>query len=544
MPWKFYRKLIPLIALAMCLSSFYCSAETVDFSLATPVQKVSIRIGVLTKWNKETTKNEWDQTAKFLTNNIDGYVFEIIPMDYAEIEKAALSRQVDFVLANPSIYIVLSNKYGVTRIATIKNIGDGSIAYTSKYGGVIFYKSTRSDIKSYKDIKDKKIAAVDINSLGGWHAALAEMLKNSVNPLKDAESVDFLGSHEAVVKAILDDTHDIGIVRTDTLEEMHEQGKVEISEFKILEKKLTDRDEEFKFIKDFPFLISTSLYPEWPLAALPHVSDDLVESVAAYLFEMNPENPACKNADIYGWTVPQNYQSVENLLVELKIPPFDEINKISFEEFFIQHKFEVLVSWILTVIVIIAFLRVRILASHLKTEKAKAEKYFDVASVMLVVLNKEGKVIEINRKGCDLLGYEASELLGKNWFDIIVPKEDIGKVKDVFHSLLSGSKKYFDSAEGRIITKSGDLKTILWTNNVLYDLNGNITGTLSSGQDITIETSIKKADMEATEALKKMNKALVDREIKMSELKRQLHKLDKTKSKNLPDISEEIETLV
>ena len=45
-----------------------------------------------------------------------------------------------------------------------------------------------------------------------------------------------------------------------------------------------------------------------------------------------------------------------------------------------------------------------------------------------------------------------------------------------------GHPKYY---ENPVLTKSGDLRTILWHNSTLRDEEGNITGTLSSGMDIT-----------------------------------------------------------
>ena len=61
------------------------------------------------------------------------------------------------------------------------------------------------------------------------------------------------------------------------------------------------------------------------------------------------------------------------------------------------------------------------------------------------------------------------------------------------HDLTGGE---FTMHENPILTKSGDERLIGWRNTVLHDDEGNITGVLSSGSDITesreVETALRK----------------------------------------------------
>ena len=52
------------------------------------------------------------------------------------------------------------------------------------------------------------------------------------------------------------------------------------------------------------------------------------------------------------------------------------------------------------------------------------QKLFDIASVILISLNADQTVSLINKKGCDVLGYEYSEIIGKNWFTNFIPEKD------------------------------------------------------------------------------------------------------------------------
>ena len=54
-------------------------------------------------------------------------------------------------------------------------------------------------------------------------------------------------------------------------------------------------------------------------------------------------------------------------------------------------------------------------------ERDRARQYFDVAGVMMLVLDRHGNVAQINRKGCDILGYRDDEIIGRNWFDTCLP---------------------------------------------------------------------------------------------------------------------------
>jgi len=134
----------------------------------------------------------------------------------------------------------------------------------------------------------------------------------------------------------------------------------------------------------------------------------------------------------------------------------------------------------------------------LRIEKEKAQKYLDVAEVMLLVLDNDGKVLLINTKGCRILGYSENEIIGKNWFDVFIPKGIKRDVNNLFTKIISGHEDIFQYHENPIITKNGDEKLMAWHNTVIHDDSGKIIATLSSGEDITerreIEISLKNSE--------------------------------------------------
>lgn len=118
-------------------------------------------------------------------------------------------------------------------------------------------------------------------------------------------------------------------------------------------------------------------------------------------------------------------------------------------------------------------------------ERDKAQRYLDVAANLFVALDTQGSVVLVNGKAADMLGYEPSELIGRNWFDTVIPEDQRDKVKQVFADLVSGSGEVPEFYENAIVTKDGECKIIEWHNVCLRDAAGNITGTLSSGEDVT-----------------------------------------------------------
>jgi PAS domain S-box-containing protein len=118
----------------------------------------------------------------------------------------------------------------------------------------------------------------------------------------------------------------------------------------------------------------------------------------------------------------------------------------------------------------------------IRQEQEQAQRYLDVAEVILLALDLKGRISMINRKGCATLGWEERELLGRAWIDTCLPVRIRDKLSASFHNLLGGDLSYI---ENPILTKSGEERLIGWRNTLLRDEEGRITGTLSSGEDIT-----------------------------------------------------------
>ncbi|GAB4301849.1 MAG: hypothetical protein Kow0096_23000 [Thiohalomonadaceae bacterium] len=141
----------------------------------------------------------------------------------------------------------------------------------------------------------------------------------------------------------------------------------------------------------------------------------------------------------------------------------------------------------------------RAMERRVEEERGRAQRYLDVAAVMLLALDTTGRITLINRKGCEILGYDEQELLGKNWLEKFVPQANNAQVRAIFADFLAG--KPHDYVENWVVCRSGEQRLIAWYNTVLRDAEGKITGTLSSGMDITERHRLEKALRESQSRL-------------------------------------------
>ena len=279
--------------------------------------KPVIKIGVLAKRGAEHTLKKWSPTADYLSKHLNQYQFKIIPLPFKDIFTTVKEKKIDFILANSGFYVELEYKFGVQRITTLVNKHIPGI-FQKEFGGVIFtHIDNKERFNTIDDLVGSDFAAVNQRSLGGWQMAWRELVERELDK-DDLNSLTFKGTHDKVVYAVLNKESEVGTVRTDTLERMALENKIDLKKFHIInhQKNL-----------DFPFFISTRLYPEWPFAKLKHTSSELSKKVAIALMQMQPNDKAAIKANIYHWNTPLSYQPVHDCFKILKIEPYFQVIK-------------------------------------------------------------------------------------------------------------------------------------------------------------------------------------------------------------------------
>ncbi len=460
---------------------------------------VNYKIGVLAKRGEKICLEKWGPTAEYLTQKIQGASFTIIPLGFEQINAAVSEKKVDFIIVNPAFYVELEIMYGIQRMATLENDRSGK-PYTL-FGGVIFCRNNRTDIKRLDDLKGKRFAAVAEFSFGGWIAALREFKNNGINPSRDFSALVFLGTHDAVVYAVRDGIVDAGAVRTDTLERMAKEGKININDFLVFHnhKDLDEDILERERYESFPFLHSTRLYPEWPFSKLKHTKHDIAEQVLSALLFIKPEYPAAIAGKYSGWTIPLHYQSVRECLKELRLGPFKDYGKITLGELIEQYFAWITVVVLLLILLSITLGYVLILNSRLKHSKEKIElsyeqlkrtestlresearyKYlFENARDIIVITDLEGNIIALN-KIVEQYGFKREDVIGKNHLEFI-PEEYHKQAIDNLEQIKEGKMTH---GQIEVVTPQGRLY-VEYSDNPIIE-NDKIVGVQSLLRDIT-----------------------------------------------------------
>lgn len=102
----------------------------------------------------------------------------------------------------------------------------------ASYDGYII-TSRKSNIRSLKDLKGKRFGFVDPKSASGYLFSKYALLQEGINPDKDFKEVLFLGSHDNVIRAVLQGEIDAGATYNEALDRAKEQG-TDISDIAII----------------------------------------------------------------------------------------------------------------------------------------------------------------------------------------------------------------------------------------------------------------------------------------------------------------------
>ncbi len=138
----------------------------------------------------------------------------------------------------------------------------------------------------------------------------------------------------------------------------------------------------------------------------------------------------------------------------------------------------------------------------LTKERNRAQRYLDVAGVIMVVIAADQRVSLINRKGCELLGGDEEDIVGKNWFDNFIPADGREEVRAMFTKLIAQEEQLVEYYRNPIVTCNGEERLIAWHNTLLYDDDGRIIASLSSGEDITLQHQAQQQLREREEQLR------------------------------------------
>ncbi|MDR9441041.1 MAG: phosphate/phosphite/phosphonate ABC transporter substrate-binding protein, partial [Halomonas sp.] len=284
-------------------------------------------LGVFAYRDAAVMQARYQPLADYLDAQLPDTRVELRALGLDAIEQAIAHRQIDLLMTNPSHYLQVRSRNSLTgALATQIRLEHGQVI--SSLGGVVITLADRHDIDELRDLKQRRVGIPGKRFLGGYQTQAYELRQVGLSPERDLD-LQALGSHDAVVSAVQAGELDAGFVRTGVLESLAREGRIDRARLKVV---------NLQQLAGFPYATSTRLYPEWPLIALPQVERATVQRVSAALFALTPEHEVARAARIAGFAPPMDYLPVENLARELRLAPFDQPPRVTWQDIWEQHR--------------------------------------------------------------------------------------------------------------------------------------------------------------------------------------------------------------
>ncbi|RPH50642.1 MAG: PAS domain S-box protein, partial [Desulfobacteraceae bacterium] len=110
-----------------------------------------------------------------------------------------------------------------------------------------------------------------------------------------------------------------------------------------------------------------------------------------------------------------------------------------------------------------------------------------------ISLDRNARIVFVNKHFLALTGWTEDELLGRNWFDMFIPGEICEEIRAVFDTIMrTGNAQSISSYENEILIKNVDRRNVAWSNVATKDTNGVIVDITCLGLDLTERKRMEK----------------------------------------------------
>jgi len=147
--------------------------------------------------------------------------------------------------------------------------------------------------------------------------------------------------------------------------------------------------------------------------------------------------------------------------------------------------------------------RIAALEEELRKSESKWRSVLEHTHQIGVSLDPEGRIVFANKHLLELTGWEFEEIRGRSWFDLFLPEQVRGSVREVFKTIMDkrdvGPHSQF---QNEIITRDGSIRKVSWFNVLSLDSFGEILDITCLGIDLTAESEAREASKQAHKAMR------------------------------------------
>lgn len=118
----------------------------------------------------------------------------------------------------------------------------------------------------------------------------------------------------------------------------------------------------------------------------------------------------------------------------------------------------------------------------------------ETATVLIVVLDLQGRIIRFNRACEEITGYSLEEVRGRYFWDFFLMPEEVESLKAVFNELQAGSP--YNEYENYWVMRDRSRRLIRWSNTILQEADGEVgvnSPTSQIGNNITNQMDNQEA---------------------------------------------------
>ena len=341
------RRLLRTVVLLVCLSLGSTALHA----------RTELDFGVYSARPKALVEASWQPFVDYLNQHLYGVEVRLHALDDAGLQRALAAGEIDLLLTNPVHFIELRASNPLSgAIATV--VADAGGQALSEFGGVILVRAGDASLKTLADLRGRRVGTTHANFLATYPAQALEMKAAGIDP-GSLRMFTLQQTQDSVVEAVLDGRVDAGFVRTGLFEALVAEGR-DLSGLRVLHPLQHP---------GFPLRSSTRLYPEWPLVALRQADPALMRKVAALALGLETAAPAARAAGIHGFTIPADYARVEEMLRELRLPPFDATPPFTWNDVWARYHETIFVLGLATLAIV---LLVRLAQRNLALSQANA----------------------------------------------------------------------------------------------------------------------------------------------------------------------------
>jgi len=372
-------------------------------ALSVPALAMEIQLGVLTFRPHEQAQRQWQSLADYLNQRLPGLHFVLTVYDYPAQQQAVRQHAVDVLITQPAEYVRLVHENGLSAPLATLIQWNGSQP-VRVMGGVILTRADRLDLQRLQDLQGARIVTPYLRSFGGYQIQAAELARAGIKP---AQIIETGLPQDLTIQALLDGQADAAFVRTAVVEDMVREGKLDAAMIKVINP---------QNYPGYPYQLSTRLYPEWPVVAMPHLPEHIAVQIAGALLSLPHGSETARRMGLYGFTTPADYEPVRAIMREMRVPPFDQAPPVRWTDVWQQHR---------VLILIVATLVVAVLAMGAR-EMWLRQRMNTISNAMgegLFVLDRRGRTVFINHAACRMLGHPPAAVLGHELLPLIVAGE-------------------------------------------------------------------------------------------------------------------------